>query len=428
MRTSTVVRRSAFSGAAALLACGLWNSVKPMPPGTHISSLPVRLADPQAQFLDEDLHPGTIGRHEVEAVARAERTIVLERCPLRPDLADALLLRKRQRPTIKIMLLTDPRDRAGDGTPPRLLSALERAGVVVVRTQLDRLRDPDPYYSSLWRLTVAWWSSPFEETRSAASTLSALRRRNHKTDDRALLVADDGIGGWTSIVLSAAAPSIGMALHTQLARDIVLSVLQVAAWSTDDDRLPAPPPVENHGVGTIDARLLTEGAIGHALRDSVAAAGRGDSIDIDSAALDDWPLIEALTAAAARGAGIRLMLDPTLRRTRAAAGAVIRGRNIQVRWAVPSARDGAQLAIFRHFTDVWMYVGSAGLTRSTLEDFNLAADVELHMPHSAGAAHDAGEFFERQWAMSVPYADYAYASTDSYYRYRLEAATGLNLF
>ena len=41
---------------------------------------------------------------------------------------------------------------------------------------------------------------------------------------------------------------------------MIAGELQIAAWSTDDDRLPAGPPMQGRGVGSIDARFLTEGA------------------------------------------------------------------------------------------------------------------------------------------------------------------------
>src|SRR5260370_31284497 len=185
-------------------SCAIWNSVKPLPRGTRVTSLPARLGESQVDFLDDLAPAGAILERETQAVGRAEQTIVLNQSPLAPLLADALLLRKRQRPNLQVMLVTDPRNEVYGGTPSRTLSALERTGIVVVRTRLERLRDPSPLYSSLWRLCVGWWSDPFDETPGEATLTSSLRTLNSKADRRQLLVADDGAGGWTSIVGSAA--------------------------------------------------------------------------------------------------------------------------------------------------------------------------------------------------------------------------------
>src|SRR5450631_27963 len=211
------------------VGCGFWNSVKPLPPGTHVTSLPARLAESQIDFVDDGSHPGAL---------------------LKRELAEQLLLRKRQRPNLKIMLVTDPRNEVYGGTPAQTLSSLERAGIIVARTRLERMRDSNPLYSSWWRLAVGWWSDPFDEVPGAVTLVSSLRRRNFKADQRQLLVADDGAGGWTSIVTSAPAAAgmtanVGLEIRGHLARDIVTSELRIADWSTEDDRVPAAPPPES---------------------------------------------------------------------------------------------------------------------------------------------------------------------------------------
>jgi hypothetical protein len=423
-------------------SCAVWNSVKPLPRGTRVASLAARLDESQVDFLDDLAPPGAILKRETEAIGRAEQTIVLDQSPLARELADALLLRKRQRPNLKVMLVTDPRNEVYGGTPLRTLSALERTGIVVVRTRLERLRDPNPMYSSLWRLCVGWWSDPFDETPGKATLRSSLRRRNLKADGRQLLVADDGAGGWTSIVMSAAttgatvstgaAAGAGLALEIRghLAAAIVASELQLAAWSTDDDRLPAAPPIDSRGVGTIDARFLTEGAIQAALRDAIAIAGSGDSIKIAVQAFGDRQLVDAVVRAAARGARVQLLLDPGSPETQAAAGELLREEpgSIEVRWRARDSRAEAGYAVIQHRSDVWFDVGSANFTRRGLDDLDLAADIELHMPARAGPARAVTELFAKHWSNAAAYAAHADESKETYWRYRVAEATGLSVF
>jgi hypothetical protein len=423
-------------------SCAVWNSVKPLPRGTRVASLPARLDESQVDFLDDLAPPGAILKRETEAIGRAEQTIVLNQSPLARELADALLLRKRQRPNLKVMLVTDPRNEVYGGTPSRTLSALERAGIVVVRTRLERLRDPNPLYSSLWRLCVGWWSDPFDETPGKATLRSSLRRRNLKADGRQLLVADDGAGGWTSIVMSAASTGaaasiggavsagLGLEIRGHLAAAIVASELQLAAWSTDDDRLPAVPPVDSRGVGTIDARFLTEGAIQAALRDAIAIAGSGDSIKIAVQAFGDRQMVDAVVSAAARGARVQLLLDPGSPETQAAAGEVLREEpgSIEVRWRARDSRAEAGYAVIQHRSDVWFDVGSANFTRRGLDDLDLAADIELHMPARAGPARAVTDLFARHWSNAAAYASHADESKETYWRYRVAEATGLSVF
>ena len=432
-------------------SCALWNSVKPLPQGTRVASLPARLSESQIDFLDDLAPAGAILKRETEAIGRAEQTIVLNQSPLARELAEALLLRKRQRPNLKVMLVTDPRNEVYGGTPSRTLSALERTGIVVVRTRLERLRDPNPLYSSLWRLCVGWWSDPFDEVPGRATLRSSLRRLNLKADRRQLLVADDGAGGWTSIVMSAAATSaaatsaastdaaapagravsagVGLEIRGHLAAAIVTSELQIAAWSTDDDRLPAAPPVDSRDVGTIDARFLTEGAIQGALRDAIGIAGSGDSIKIAVQTFGDRQLVDAVVRAAARGARVQLLLDPGSAETQAAAGELLREEPgaIEVRWRRDPRAEGGY-AMIQHRSDVWFDLGSANFTRRGLDDLDLAADIELHMPARAGPARAITDLFAKRWSNAAAYATHADESKENYWRYRVAEATGLSVF
>ena len=420
----------------AWLACGFWNSVKPMPPGTHVTSLPVRLAESQVEFIGDSVNPAAPLQRALAAVSRANQMILLDDCPLPEELAEQLIRRRRQQPNLKIVLVTDPRSEAYGGTPAHLLIAMEQAGIIVARTRLERLRDSNPFYSSLWRLTLGWWSDAFDETPGGITWRSRLRMRNFKADERHVLIADDGAGGWISLVMSAApfhggrSSDAGLEIRGHLARDIGISELQIASWSVDDDRLPTAPPVEGRGVGSIDARFLTEGAIQSALRDVLAVAGSGDVISVVGRVVGDRPMIDALLLACARGAQVQMLIDPGLPRNRAVAGELVRlgMPAIEVHWQTAGAHTDAGFVLIRHRSDAWLDLGAANFTRRGLDDLNLAAAVELHMPARAAPARAAAEFFAREWSHADPYTRHADQSAETYWRYRLSEATGLALF
>ena len=262
------------------VSLAFWNSVKPLPPGTRVTSLGARLDDSQVEVLYDSAERPAVLEHEFTAIDLAEQIIVLDRSPVGREVAQHLLARKSLRPNLKIVLIANPLDEVYGGTPAQYLSTLERAGIIVARVRLNRLRDVLPWYSALWRLCVAWWSDPFDETPGAVGLLSKLRMMNHKSDDRQLVVADDGAGGWRSIIIAGTKGDIGMELHGGLAHDIMASEQQIAAWSTGDDRLPPLPPAQGRGLGSIDARFLTEGAIRGALVDALATAGGADQISV----------------------------------------------------------------------------------------------------------------------------------------------------
>jgi hypothetical protein len=296
---------SAVLGWAAVAA---WNWQKPLPPGTHVASLATRLAESQVEVVSAAA--GEIEARELAAIDRAGELIVLDAAPLSRALGRGLLLQRSKRPNIKIVLVSDPRSEAYGGTPMEYLESLERAGVIVARVRLDRLRDCVPLYSALWRLVLGWWSDPFDEHPSDPGLRAALRALNHKADQRRVLVADDGAGGWVSVVPMAPDGDLAVEIKGGLARDIAASELEIAAWSSGDDRLPAPPRAVARGPGSVDARFLTEGAIRSAMLDALDAAATGDEIGLAAPRLSERRLIGALMSAAARGAHVRVLLDP----------------------------------------------------------------------------------------------------------------------
>ncbi len=204
-RTLLLIAVLAWAGVAA------WNALKPLPPGTHVASLATRLSESQVQVISASAASGEIEARELAAIDHASELIVIDAAPLSRAVGQGLLLQRIKRPNIKIVLVSDPRSEAYGGTPVEYLESLERAGVIVARVRLDRLRDCIPPYSALWRLTVGWWSEPFDEHPAEAGLRASLRARNRKFDRRRLLVADDGAGGWSSLVVGG--PGSGRADH-----------------------------------------------------------------------------------------------------------------------------------------------------------------------------------------------------------------------
>jgi len=417
----------------AWLSLVFWNSAKPLPPGTHIVSQTSRLSEADVDFPYEPAQGPDIPAREMSAIDHAEQLIVLDRSPLGPEAAQHLLARQRARPNLKIVVITDPGNEVFGGTPSQLLGSLEEAGIIVARVRLDRLRDSNPLYSGLWRLGFAWWNDPFDETPGRVTLPAWLRMQNFKADQRQLMVTDDGSGSWITFIVSGGART-GLVLRGSLARAIVAGELQIAAWSTDDDRLPSAPPMDGRGVGSIDARFLTEGAIESALLDALAAAGRGDRVCIAVDHLSERAVIAAALQAAARGATLQVLLARSRMPNQAVAGELERegGGRIEVRWSpFEPGPVHPGLLIVQHRTELWINWGSANFTRRNLGDLNLEAGVELRMQARSAPARAVTDYFARTWSNAAPDAyDPAAAneSSGAYWRYRIAEATGLSSF
>jgi hypothetical protein len=414
----------------AWAAVAAWNAQKPLPPGTHVASLATRLAESQVQIVAASAAGGEIEARELAAIDRASELIVLDAAPLSRAVGRGLLLQRAKRPNIKIVLVSDPRGEAYGGTPVEYLESLERAGVIVARVRLDRLRDCLPLYSALWRLAIGWWSDPFDEHPGEAGLRASLRARNRKADQRRLLVADDGAGGWVSLLSAAPDGDLAVQITGEFARDIAASELKIAAWSSGDDRLPAPPRAAARGPGSIDARFLTEGAIRGALLDALGTAAAGDEVGLAAPRLSDRRVVGAVLRAAARGAHVRVLLDPGAAPNGAVAAELERGGsgNIELRWRVPPALATASLAFVARRGELWVSAGAADFTRPSLDDVDLESAVELRLPERAAAARALETHFAARWAAGAAYARYAVESRADYWRYRLTEAAALAAF
>jgi hypothetical protein len=435
----------------AWLSLVFWNSAKPLPPGTHIVSQTARLSESDVDFLYGSPQNRGLLTRELSAINHAEQLILLDRSPVDPELAQRLLARKRARPHLNIVLVTDPANEAFGGSRAQTLASLEAAGIIVSRVRLDRLRDSNPLYSGLWRLSFGWWSDPFDELPGQVTLPAWARMKNHKADQRQLMVTDDGSGGWIAVIAPYGAPA-GLVLRGSLARPIVASELQIAAWSTDDDRLPPAPPMGGRGVGSIDAQFLTEGGLQSALLDAIAAAGSGDRINVAVDSFSDRRLVTAVLGAAARGAHLQVLLARNRIPNPAVAGELERGGggHIEVRWsrAVPGMQP-LTLLIVQHRNDLWVNWSSANFTRRNLDDLNLEAGVELRMPARCAPARAAAEYFAGAWSnaaagevasgaagavtmgesAAVPAGGPAApGESAAYWEYRFAEATGLSSF
>jgi hypothetical protein len=412
------------------LALVFWNFAKPLPPGTHLVSQTSRLSEADVDFLYESPRRHDTLSRELSAIDHAEQLIVLDRSPVTGEIAQRLLARKHLRPNLKIVLVTDPGNEAFGGSPALTLASLEEAGVIVARVRLDRLRDSNPLYSGLWRLVFGWWSDPFDETPGHVTLPALARMHNSKSDQRQLVVADDGSGGWIAVIAPARATA-NLILRGSLARAMIAGELQVAAWSTDDDRLPVGPPMDGPGVGSVDARFLTEGAIETALLDAIETAGNGDRIGITVENLSDRRLIAAALRAALRGASLQVLLARNRMPNQAVAAELLRdgaGR-IEVRWYLSGkGASHPKLLVLRHRTDVWINLGTANFTRRNLGDLNLAASVELRMPARAPAARAVMDYFDEAWSGAAADAGFADESAARYWHYRFAEASGLSSF
>ena len=192
------------------------------------------------------------------------------------------------------------------------------------------------------------------------------------------------------------------------------------------------------------AQVLTEGRIKATILDDLRQAATGDSVDLVMFYLADRDVIAELKAAHARGAVLRVLLDPNkdaFGRTkngipnRQVANELHR-RGIAVRWSDTHGEQAhaKMLLVRRADGRCSLNLGSANLTRRNLDDLNLETNICIRGRAADRVFADAKAYVDLLWNnaadrhFSVDYSAYAEDSTWRTVRYRIMEATGLSSF
>jgi phosphatidylserine/phosphatidylglycerophosphate/cardiolipin synthase-like enzyme len=486
--------RRIFAGfVLAWALVGAWNLFKPLPDGMRVRGEIVDTPLAEVHFLADvttaDPFGAPVVRQQIfdamfKLVAEAREYLVLDfflfnsqrgsmldakaHRALSAELRDALLARKRAIPGLKVLVIADPVNDVYGGLPSKDLKTLADAGIDVVRVELDRLRDSNPIYSGLWRLSMKWWSgdgsgdaflpNPLDAGPDRVSFGAWARLLNFKANHRKVIIGDDGNGGITGIVTSANphdASSLnsnvglrvsGTALSPLLASELALA--HDSGWN-DAWTPPQPRPVTaTSPEKSARVQALTEGEIRSAVVRNLADAGIGDSIDVAMFYLSERDAIQALMGAARRGAAVRVILDPNKdafgrekngipNRSVAAELSAASDGAIRVRWfRTHGEQFHTKLIAIRKANEYWFTVGSANLTRRNLDDYNLEANLAASVPPNAEVAASIDAWFDQLWSNRGPpdleyttdFGTYADPSQGTYWLYRFMEGTGLSTF
>jgi len=477
----------------------VWQTNKPLPPGTHVKTEWHALPAADVSFIADITTADAYGRavmsqaifDQVLSIVRgAERFLVIDYFLFNPhrgaagattparalssELRDAIIERKQQQPDLRVLFITDPINDVYGGDPSEDLEKLRAAGIDVVVTDLDKLRDSNFIYSSFWRIALRWWNrdgrgdgwlpNPLDESSQDVTFASLARLANFKANHRKVIIGDDGHGGLTGIVASAN-PHDGSSAHSNVAARIngpalgplLASEMEVARFSGWQGVIAVEPPRQGPPandstalVGGQIARMqvLTEGAIRDAIVERIDSAVRGESVDIAMFYISDRRVIDALVAAAGRGVSVRLILDPNKDAfghekngipNRPVASELLAASDgaIHVRWYRTHGEQFHTKMVMIYGPDrVWMSLGSANLTRRNIGDYNLEANVAIETARSSPLGTQVLNYFETLWGnragLGIEYtADfgvYADPTQANYWLYRVMESTGLSTF
>lgn len=385
------------------------------------------------------------------------------------ELASKLSQKKQQNAEIQIVVITDPINTVYGGDTSEAMSTLQESGINLIYTDLEKLRDSNPFYSSVWRVLGNWWGNSEEggvlphimDARRDKITLRTyLRLLNFKANHRKVIVSDyrgDDGKSFASLITSAnphdgssAHSNIAVRINSKIWEDVIDSEYETALWSGGSFDTPASEQEikdrEAGEEGPTQVKLITEGEIKKSLLKEIGEAEEGDKIDMAMFYISDRDIVKALKNADTRGVELRLLFDPNKdafgrekngipNRQVAHELAENSNGNTEIRWCNTHGEQcHSKITLIQREELSVAILGSANLTRRNIGDYNLETNVMITSPESSGAIKDMQNFFENQWSndsgreYSLPYESFADSSKWKYYLYRYMEATGMSSF
>ncbi|KAF6575951.1 phospholipase D family protein [Paenibacillus polymyxa] len=427
-----------------LIAVMLYQTHKPLPPFVSYESQ--EYSTHEVNFWTDLTYPtgnGNTAQHEGQILNRmlgiideAEQFIVIDlflfndykhkgqRFPqVSAQMTDHLIAKKKAHPDMPIFFITDEVNTNYNSAPNPLLENMKRAGIQVVQTDVDPLRDSTPIYSAVWRTFFQWFGQqgtgwipnlmasdgPDVTARSYLKLLNV--KANHRkliTNEQTALISTgnvhDASAYHSNVALEVKGPIIGDILQTEQA------VLDFSGGG----QLPAyTPQVEPKVPSSKDSyriKYLTEGKVYTSVLDGIGQTKKGDSIHMGMFYLADRKVLNSLLDASARGVNIQLLLDPNENafgqekigipnRPVAQELSDKSGGNIQIRWYHTTHEQFHTKLIYiaKAQGEHIIWGGSTNLTPRNLDDLNLENELWVAAPADSKLTRQVAAYFDKLW-------------------------------
>lgn len=232
------------------------------------------------------------------------------------QLTEALIQKKKDKPDIEIVFITDEINSFYGSYTVKYLERLKTNHIQVVITDLEKLRDPNLIYSGFWRLFLsklpinkkAWLPNPFSPDSPKATLTSYLKLLNMKANHRKVIITENQ-GLVTSLNVHDASSNhsnIALAVKGEIVNDLLETENAIIKFSGGK---VFNFKASNFIKGSDRAQVLTEKKIKEVILEEIQKTKKADQIKIVMFYLSDFQVIEELLRASKRGVEIRIVLD-----------------------------------------------------------------------------------------------------------------------
>lgn len=381
--------------------------------------------------------------------------------PVSRMLTDKLILQKTTYPEMEIVFITDEVNTNYNSAPNHLLEEMKAAGIKVIMTDVNALRDSTPAYSAVWRTFIQWFGQSGEGRipnlmASGGPDITArsyMKLLNVKANHRKVVVSEN------SALISSGNIHDASAYHSNIALEVqgpiiadILQTEQAAVNLSDAGPLLTYEPdftkdKDQHSEESMEVRYLTEGKVYKYARQALQSAQEGDTIWMGMFYLADDAILDELVEATERGATVRLILDPNQNAfgrdkigipNRPVAMNLNKRTNgkISIRWynTTKEQYHSKLLFIARQTGSSIILGGSTNFTTRNLDDYNLENNLWVSVKQDQPLYAQMEAYFNRLWnnedhEYTLPFE--AYQGEVTWFKYilfRLQTTLGLTTF
>lgn len=332
-------------------------------------------------------------------------------------LTSKLVEKKKANPDMEIVYITDPLNTGYGSYESKWFTAMENAGIEVVYTDLDPLRDSTPIYSGLYRTIFRWvnfenkgWITNAMASEAPKMTLhSYMILLNVKANHRKTVVTDK------EALVTSGNPHNASGFHGNVAMKVsgpiindILEAEEAVVRYTNGSSLPRAD-IESPEDGEYAVQYLTEKKILDALLGDIAAAQEGDTIRMGMFFIAMPEVVQAIEDAANRGVQVEMILDPNENsfgneKSGLPNRPVVQKMmdetegNINVRWYnTVIGQYHTKLVAIQTKDETYITNGSSNLTERTLNNYNLEANIRIIAPNDSELSQEIDAYFDRLW-------------------------------
>lgn len=368
------------------------------------------------------------------------------------QLTELLIEKKKENSKLEIVFITDEINTFYNSYDSENLERLKDNDIQVVMTDLEKLSDPNPIYSGIWRTLFSRIESnkngslpnPLGSDSPKVTLPSLLKVLNMKANHRKVVLTEKEalVTSFNVHDASSNHSNIALVAKGEIINDLLESENAVVKFSGGKAfNLKANSEISKNS----QAQIITEGKIKTSLIKEIKETKSGDEINMAMFYLGDLEIIEELLKASSRGVEIKIILDANKDAfgrekngipNRPVAYKLVNDSNgkIKVRWFNTHGEQfHTKITAFLKEEETIIIGGSANLTRRNIGDYNLESNLRVVFQNESLESIKIKKYFNRIWnnekeELTLDFEEYKEKSFFKYIIYYIQEKTGLSSF